>query len=85
MFNSSQQHTTFFSSDLHESKDIPIRQSSPQRSGMKCLQGVIAGLVSVGVDHQLRQSSALIFLAVAGCLAARGSSCLCLRVLRIIS
>ena len=50
--DSSQQHATFFSSDLRESRDVPIRQSSTS-TGLgwgSYLRGVIAGLVSVGVD-----------------------------------
>ena len=51
-WDSSQQHATFFSSDLQESRDVPIRQSSSS-TGLgwgSYLRGVIAGLVSVGVD-----------------------------------
>ena len=50
--DSSQQRATFFSSDLQESRDIPIRQSftSTCLGWGSYLRGVIAGLVSVGVD-----------------------------------
>ena len=50
--DSSQQHATFFSSDLQESRDVPIRQSSTSTclGWGSYLRGVIAGLVSVGVD-----------------------------------
>ena len=50
--DSSQQHATFFSSDLQESRDIPIRQSftSTCLGWGSYLRGVIAGVVSVGVD-----------------------------------
>ncbi len=50
--DSSQEHATFYSSDLHESKDIPISASSgPTCSGWgRYIEGVIAGFVSGSCD-----------------------------------
>ena len=50
--DSSQEHATFYSSDLHESKDIPISASSgPTCSGWgRYIEGVIAGFVSGSRD-----------------------------------
>ena len=50
--DSSQEHATFYSSDLHESKDIPISASyGPTCSGwVRYIEGVIAGFVSGSCD-----------------------------------
>ena len=50
--DSSQEHATFYSSDLHESKDIPISASyGPTCSGWgRYIEGVIAGFVSGSCD-----------------------------------
>jgi len=50
--DSSQGHVTFYSSDLHESKDIPVSASSgPTCSGWgRYIEGVIAGFVLGGCD-----------------------------------
>jgi len=50
--DSSQEHATFYSCDLHESKDIPISASSgPTCSGWgRYIEGVIAGFVSGSCD-----------------------------------
>ena len=50
--DSSQEHATFYSSDLHESKNIPISASSgPTCSGWgRYIEGVVAGFVSGSCD-----------------------------------